>query len=440
MKLKNSKIIYNRSKKVLSGPSTFSKGIDQFAYGVSPYAIDKSIGAYAWDIDGNKYLDTIMSLGAVFIGHNNSTINNSIKNQLKKGTTFSLASKLETEVAEMLTDRIPGAEMIKFGKNGNDVTSAAIRLARHYSRSDHILFCGYHGWQDWYTCQTSMDGGIPKTIKKYSHRFEYGDLEALEILLKKFKNNTACIILEPVSKTEPICKSICGDCKKLNICKGYLKGVRKLADKYRTILIFDEVVTGFRFHRGGYQALCKVTPDLSCFSKSMANGMPIAALAGKKEIMKKSNEIFYSLTFGGETLSLAAAKSVLDFIDKNNVVEHVFLQGNVLMQKINVLLHQLELNDVIEIRGFPQKNFMIFKNYQENLAEDLRTYWIQQITINKVLSLGTHLLSFSHKKKEINYLLDVYEKVFLDFKKVIKNENLHKVLKCPTAKSSARDL
>tara|TARA_Y100000741_G_scaffold343117_1_gene306680 strand:- start:1941 stop:2798 length:858 start_codon:yes stop_codon:yes gene_type:complete len=285
-----------------------------------------------------------------------------------------------------------------------------------------------------------MNGGIPQTIKKYSHRFEYGNLDALEKLLKRFKDNTACIILEPVSKTQPICKNLCGNCKKLNVCMGYLKGVRKLADKYRTVLIFDEVVTGFRFHRGGYQALCKVTPDLSCFSKAIANGMPLAALVGKKEIMQKSNEIFYSLTFGGETLSLAAAKSVLNFIDKNNVVNHVFSQGNTLMKKINILIQHLELNDVIEIRGFPQKSFLIFKNYLENSAEDLRTFWIQQLTVNKVLSLGTHLLSFSHKKKEINFLLDVYEKVFLDFKKVIKNKNLYKVLKSPTAKSGARDL
>ena len=440
MKLKNSHKIYKRSKKVLSGPSTFSKGVDQFAYGISPYAIEKSVGAYAWDVDGNRYLDTIMSLGAVLIGHNNSEINNSIKNQLKKGVTFSLASKLETEVAEMLADRIPCAEMTKFGKNGNDVTSAAIRLARHYTRADHVLFCGYHGWQDWYTCQTSMDGGIPKTIKKYSHRFEYGNLKALEKLLIKYKKNTACIILEPVSKSEPICNSLCKDCKKLNFCMGYLKGVRKLADKYQTLLIFDEVVTGFRFHRGGYQAICKVTPDLACFSKAIANGMPLAALVGKKEIMQKSNEIFYSLTFGGETLSLAAAKSVLNFIDKNNVVNHISVQGNILIQKINSLIHHLELDDVIETRGFPQKSFLIFKNYLENSAEDLRTFWIQQLTINKVLSLGTHLLSFSHKKKEMSFLLNSYEKAFSDIKKVIKNENLHKALKCPTAKSGARDL
>ena len=136
-----------------------------------------------------------MSLGAVLIGHNHREINTSIFNQLKKGTTFSLASSLETEVAELLSERIPSAEMVRFGKNGNDVTSAAVRLARHCTNSDHILFCGYHGWQDWYTCQTSMNGGIPKKIKNFSHRFEYGNLKSLKDLLDKFHKNVACIIL-----------------------------------------------------------------------------------------------------------------------------------------------------------------------------------------------------------------------------------------------------
>ena len=442
MKLKNSKKIYYRSKKVLSGPSTFSKGVDQFAYGISPYAISHAKGAYTWDVDNNKYLDTVMSLGAVLIGHNHKEINESIFNQLKKGTIFSLASSLETEVAELLTERIPSAEMVRFGKNGNDVTSAAVRLARHYTNKDHILFCGYHGWQDWYICKTSMNGGIPKIVSKYSHRFNYNDIDSLTKLFEKFKNKVACVIMEPISKEKPICQKICSFCKlsNKNKCRGFLNQVKKITHKNNAILIFDEVVSGFRFSRGGYQSISKVTPDLSCFSKGMANGMPISVLVGKKEFMKKSNEIFYSLTYGGEALSMAATKTVLNYIDKHNVTKHIEIVGKILIKKVNDLIKSYEMENVMEIKGFPQKSFIIFKNYYDYTAEDFRTFWIQQLTKYKILTLGTHLLSFSHKEKEINLLLESYEKVLSDFKKAFKNNNFNRMLQCPTSKSGARDL
>ena len=439
MKLVNSKKLYKLSKSILAGPSTISKGVDQFAYGISPYAIDYGNGAYTWDVDGNRYLDTIMSLGAVILGHANSVVEQSIKAQLKKGTTFSLASRLEVEVAEMLCDRIPCADMVRFGKNGNDVTSAAVRLSRHYSNSDHVLFCGYHGWQDWYASQTSMNSGVPKEIKKFSHRFEYNNLKSLEKLLIKYKGNTACVILEPVLKIKPVCNKLCQDCKTLGKCKGFLQGVRKLADKFNVILIFDEVVTGFRFHKGGYQALCNVTPDLACFSKAMANGMPLSALVGKKEIMKKSLEIFYSLTFAGETLSLAAAKAVLQFIDNNKVIESIQKHGLQFINGLNELINKKKLNNVLQIMGFPSRNFIIFKNSQNAIAENIKTYWIQQLVRKGILNNGTHLFSFAHKGKEIKKLLNVYDQILDEIKDTINRGNLSELLMCPPVKQAARD-
>ena len=172
----------------------------------------------------------------------------------------------------------------------------------------------------------------------------------------------------------------------------------------------------------------------------MANGMPLAALVGKKEFMKKSSEIFYSLTYGGEALSMAAAKTVLSYIDKYKVTKHIDLIGGILIKKVNDLIKSFKMEDVMEIKGFPQKSILIFKNYFDYSAEDLRTFWIQQLTKYKILTLGTHLLSFSHKEKEIDVLVKNYEKVLRDFNRAFKNDNFNKMLKCPTSKSGARDL
>ena len=424
--LSNSSEYYKRSQSVLAGPSTFGKGVDQFAYGITPYAIERGEGAYLWDVDGNKYLDTMMSLGAVFLGYCNPKVDDAIKQQLKNGISFSLAHRLEVEVAEMLCERIPCADMVRFGKNGNDVTSAAIRLARYVTGNNHILFCGYHGWQDWYISKTSVNGGIPNEVGDYSHRFSYNDLGALEKTLQEFEGKTACIIMEATSRVHPR--------------EGYLQGVRDLADKYKVILIFDEIVTGFRFHRGGYQSVCGVTPDLACFSKAMGNGVPVSALVGKRDIMEKCPDIFFSLTFAGETLSLAAAKAVMEVIDEENVPQVITENGQYFMNEMNNQIKKQGLQDAVEVEGYPCRSVLIFRDAQDIPATDTRTYWIQELSKKGVLTAGYHIVSFAHQKPEIDYLLTRYDEVFLDIKVSLDDASLSEKLQCPSAKQSARDL
>jgi glutamate-1-semialdehyde 2,1-aminomutase len=424
--LTKSKALYSRSQKVLAGASTFGKGPDQFAHGITPYALEKGDGAYLWDIDGNKYLDTMMSLGAVTLGYGHPYVNEAIKKQLEKGSSFSLTHRIEVEVAEMLCERIPCAEMVRFGKNGNDVTSVAIRLSRYITGNNHVLFCGYHGWQDWYICQTSMDGGILSEVKNYSHRFNYNDLDGLENLLNEFEGNTACVIMEPTSRIAPD--------------DGYLQGVRNLVDKYQALLIFDEVVTGFRFDRGGYQKISGVTPDFACFSKAMGNGLPISALVGKREFMEKCPEIFYSLTFGGEAISLAASKAVMEVIDQANVPDVIKKNGQLLLNGIDKLIFDHGLSETIVVEGFPCRNVMIFRDYKNIPAADIRTYWIQELAKRNILTAGYHIVSLSHTEKEINILLDNYDEVFNDIIDSVRDDTLCSKLQCPSAKASVRDL
>lgn len=424
MRFNKSKKIYERSQKVLAGPSTFGKGMDQFAYG--PYALEHGKGAFTWDVDGNKYIDTIMSLGAITLGHCHPDVEEAIINQLQKGTSLSLTHDLEIEVAEMLCERIPCSEMVRFGKNGNDTTSAAVRLARYITGNDHVLFCGYHGWQDWYICQTSMAGGIPNDIRKYSHRFNYNDLDDLKRLLEEFNGKTACIIMEPTSRISPQ--------------KGYLQQVRSLSKKYNTILIFDEIVTGFRFHPGGYQNVCGIIPDLACFSKAMGNGMPISALVGKKEYMSQSQEIFYSLTFGGETLSLASTKATLKVIDREDVPSVIAQNGQYLLDQLSVLLNQYDLDDVISFQGYPCRNVMIVKDHEEVPAADIRTYWIQKCARLNILTGGYHIVSLAHTKSIMDELLFKYDLVFKDIQNSLADKSLLNKLEYPVSKEGARNI
>lgn len=411
---------------MLAGPSTFGKGPDQFAHGITPYALESGKGAYVWDVDGNKYLDTMMSLGCVTLGYCHPYVEEAIKKQMERGVSFSLAHRLEVEVAEMLCERIPCAEMVRFGKNGNDVTTAAVRLSRYVTGKDHVLFCGYHGWQDWYICQTSMSGGIPAAIKDYSHRFKYNDLDNLEELMNQYKDQTACIIMEPVSRIQPN--------------EGYLKAVRELASKHNVILVFDEVVTGFRFHRGGYQALSGIIPDLACFSKAMTNGMPLSALVGKQDIMKRCPEIFFSLTTAGETLSLAAAKAVMEVFDKEDVAGQINKFGTTLIARMRGLLSEYELNNVASLEGFPCRSVLIFKDYGDTPAIDIHTYWIQEMAKRNILTAGYHIVSLAHKDDEIAHILSSAKDVFNLIREGLDDGSLSSKLQCPPAKQSARSL
>ncbi len=402
MKFQKSKKIYKKTSNFLAGPSTFSKGLDLFLNDISPYAIKKSKGCFAYDVDGNKYIDNIMSLGAVIIGHANKEINEEVKKQLNKGTLYSLASELEGQLAEMLCERIPSADVVRFGKNGNDATTAAIRLARHYTNKTHVLFCGYHAWQDWYICKTSMNSGIPKEISNYSHRFNYNDIKSLQDLFDRYKNKVACVIMEPISKENPM--------------NYFLKDVKKITKKNNALLIFDEVVTGFRVDRGGYQNISGIKPDLSCFSKAMGNGLPISALVGSKKVMSKSQEIFYSLTFGGENLSLAASIATLKFIDKYKVCENIRDNGRFVIDRINQKIKNLSLENYIFLNGYPGKTIFNFRNQDDSNAEMMRIFWISKLIQNGILNNGYQILSHSHNKEIITKMVSSYEKVLDEIK------------------------
>ena len=238
----------------------------QYSKGAAPLFASRGEGAYLFDIDNNKYIDYVMGLLPLVLGYRDESVDLEIKEQIDKGITFSLASNIEYQLASKLTKIIPCADMVRFGKNGSDATSAAIRLARHHTKRDNILISGYHGWHDWYIGSTTRDKGVPLAIKKLTTKVRFNDIEKIKKELKKKKY--AAYILEPYVNDKKD--------------KRILKQVRSLTKSTGTILIFDEIISGFRVNLGGMQKEINITPDLATFGKAIANGMPLSVVAGKK--------------------------------------------------------------------------------------------------------------------------------------------------------------
>ncbi|HUE19460.1 MAG TPA: aminotransferase class III-fold pyridoxal phosphate-dependent enzyme, partial [Stellaceae bacterium] len=270
---KKSEELLQRALRVIPlGSQTFSKSFTQYPLGVSPYFIQRGKGGHVWDVDGNEYVDFVNGLCAVTLGYDDADVTRAVKAQLEDGVIFTLPHPLEMQVAEAIVDMVPCAEMVRFGKNGSDVTAAAVRLARAFTGRDHVAVCGYHGWQDWYIGSTARNRGVPEAVRRLTHGFTYNDLESLKRVLTEHSGDVAAVILEPMNSQAPK--------------DGFLEGVKELAHRHGALLVFDEVITGFRFANGGAQEFFGVTPDLACFGKGVANGYPVSAIAGRADIMK----------------------------------------------------------------------------------------------------------------------------------------------------------
>ncbi len=387
---------------------TFSKSLTQYPRGVSPFFIEKGKGSRVWDVDGNEYIDFVNALLAITIGYCDADIDKAVQEQMGNGVIFSLPHKLEMEVAEKLIEIIPCAEKVRFAKNGTDVTSASVRIARAYTGKEHIAVCGYHGWQDWYIGSTTRDLGVPKFVKELTHKFEYNNIESLEKIFQE--QELACVIMEPMNVEYPK--------------DNFLKKVKELVHKNNALLIFDETITGFRYSLGGAQELFSVVPDLATFGKGMANGYPLSAVVGSNEVMQKVEDIFFSGTFGGETLSLAAANIIIDKHKEQQITKHLFVVGTYLLEQLNQLINDKNLNGIFWTSGHPSWSFLHIKEQGEYNFFEIKTFLLQEMFKAGILTLGSHNMSFSHTKEDIDQLLVVYQKVLPMVKYHIDNQTL----------------
>lgn len=369
---------------------TLAKGPAQHVNGVAPKYIARGKGSRVWDVDGNEYVDYNMAIGPVSLGYCYPRVDEAIARQLADGITFSLMSPLEVEVAELVRDVVPHVESVRFSKTGCDVTTAAVRLARAFTGREKVLCCGYHGWHDWYIAVTDRNAGIPAAVADLTHTMDYNNIESLR---ESIGPDTACVIMEPAVFEEPN--------------KGYLQEVRELCDRFGALLIFDEMWTGFRLALGGAQEYFGVRADLACFSKAIANGMPLSVLAGRADVMRLlEREVFFFTTFGGEALSLAAARATIDEMRERPVHEHIRRQGSILRHGYNEIAAELGM-DYTRCTGLAPRTIVSF----DASAGDplLQKSLLQQELIKRgVLWSGFHTISFSHTDEDIAHTLVAY--------------------------------
>jgi glutamate-1-semialdehyde aminotransferase len=413
--LEKSEEYWRRAQKLIpAGTQCLSKGPTQFVDGVAPKYLTRGKGCHVWDADGNEYIDYGMGLRPIILGYCYPAVDRAILAQLKDGITFTLMHPLEVEVAELLTKIIPCAEEARFGKNGSDVTTAAVRVARAYTGRDKIAICGYHGWHDWYITTTERNKGVPKIMKQLSFAFEYNNIESLKKLLDTYRGEFAAVIMEPVGVTPPE--------------RNFLQEVKKVARDHGAVLVFDEIITGFRFSMGGAQEYFNVIPDLAAFGKAMANGMPLSALVGKAEIMNVLNDTFFSFTFGGECLSLAATMATVKELQEKEVVPFLWAQGKKLQEGYNRLARELGLSDFTQCAGYPPSTLTKFfgKTPEDSLL--MKSLVQQELLKRGILWAAYHAVSYSHKDKEINTTLEAFEESLKILKKAIDKGNLQKSL------------
>lgn len=398
------------------GSQTFSKSKTQLPFGVSPYFVERAQGSRFWDADGNEYIDFANALACVTLGYRDPDVDEAVRRQMENGVTFSLPHRLEMEVAEMLVEMIPCAEKVRFAKNGTDATSGAIRVARAYTGRERVAVCGYHGWQDWYIGSTTRDLGVPRAVKELTHTFTYNDVSSLQRLFEEHPGEFAAVILEPLSGTFPE--------------NDFLEKIKVLTHQHGALLIFDETVTGFRVSSGGAQELFGVTPDLATFGKGIANGYPLSALVGKAEYMDVVEKIFFSGTFGGETLSLAAAKAVLTKLRREPVLETLKARGQKLLDGVNRLIAELAIPHLLSVCGHPSWSFLVFKDSPPFTSWETKTLFMQEMFKRGIFTIGAQTLSYAHSDADIEALLASYREVFGLIGEAVAMGTLKDHLKC----------
>lgn len=415
---------YSNSEKLLEralrtiplGSQTFSKSKTQYPSGVSPFFIRRGKGSRVWDVDDNEYIDFINSLAAITLGYCDPDVDAAVRAQLEDGVIFSLPHPIEMQVAEQIVKLVPCAEKVRFGKNGSDATAGAIRIARAFTGRDHVAVCGYHGWQDWYIGTTARNRGVPQATRDLSHTWTYNDINSLARLFQEYPDKIAAVILEPMNVAEPL--------------PGFLGEVKVLAHKHGALLVFDETVTGFRYAIGGAQQHFGVTPDLATFGKGLANGYPVSAVVGRADVMQLMDEVFFSFTFGGETLSLVAALATMQKLQREPVTDTLYSQGNKIIAGLRTRIAAAGAEDFLGVVGNPTWSFFVIKDVATYSQWQIKTLFLQEMFARGILTIGSHNMSFSHSDADLAQLFSAYDEVIPMLVEGVRRNKLESMLRC----------
>jgi glutamate-1-semialdehyde 2,1-aminomutase len=398
------------------GCHTYAKGDDQYPI-LAPGFIARGLGCRVWDTDGREYIEYGMGNRTVGLGHAYPPVLEAVQRELPQGGNFTRPSPVEVACAEHFLSLIDGAEMVKFCKDGSDATSGAVRLARAHTGRDMIACCADHPFfstDDWFIGTTPMNAGIPETIRRLTVTFRYGDLEGAKALFAEHPGRIAALILEPARTEDPH--------------EGYLQALQRLCHAHGALLILDEMITGFRWHNGGAQALYGIDPDLSTFGKALANGFSVSALAGRREFMRlggldhhdRPRVFLLSTTHGAETHALAAAIATMQVYQREGVIEHLYRQGARLRQQAEEVISRHGLTEFVRIQGKPCCLSYATLDQDRRPSQAFRTLFLQE-TIRRGVLMPSLVVSYSHTDADVDLTvaaidgaLDVYRRALDD--------------------------
>lgn len=414
MNFQRSKMLQTKSHALIPGGAhTYAKGDDQYPE-MAPAFLVKGKGCHVWDMDDNEYIEYGMGLRAVTLGHAYPPVIQAAYQQMLLGENFNRPSPIEIECAEKVLSLIYGAEMAKFGKNGSDVTTAAVKLARAYTGRDLVAVCADHPFfstDDWFIGSTAMSAGIPEAIKKLTVTFRYNNLDSIKDLFAKYHKQIACLIMEAQKTDEP--------------ADGFLQKVIDLCHQNGAVLIFDEIITGFRLDLHGAQHLYNIVPDLSTFGKGMGNGFSVAVLVGKKELMglgglqhDKERVFLLSQTYGAENHTLAAALATMTIFEKESVVETLYQKGERLARGIQRAIAEHHLQDYFKVQGRPSNLVYATLDQEKKPSQPFRTLFLQE-TIKRGLIMPSLVVSYSHTDEDIDRTIEAVAEALLVYRRAL---------------------
>ena len=421
--------LWKKAKTLIPGGNQLlSKRAEMFAPDQWPAYFSKAKGAYVWDLDGKKYLDMcIMGIGACMLGYADPDVNAAVKRAIDRGQMATLNDSAEVELAELLCELHPWAEMVRYARAGGEVMAVAVRIARAYTGKDTIAFCGYHGWADWYLATNLQGGdklavhllkglepkGVPKVLKGTIIPFHYNHIEELEAIVKEHPD-LAAIVMEPIHGEQPK--------------NDFLKKVRAIADRIGAVLMFDEITMGFRLTLGGSHKLFGVEPDMAVFAKGMANGFAMAAIIGREKVMQAAQESFISSTNWTESVGPVAALASIKKMKKVNLAKHLARTGAAVRKAWEAAARKHNLD--IKISGVLPLLIFAFPGPDAQVA---KTVFVQEMLKRGFLASNLFYASYAHTPAHVRAYGKAVDEVFGIIAKAIKAGKLRALLKGPVA-------
>ncbi|AFM24532.1 aspartate aminotransferase family protein [Desulfomonile tiedjei] len=400
LNITKSRELFDEATTLIPGGVLGARKPADFIDGEYPIFLETGKGCRLTDVDGNEFIDFLCGYGPIILGYREEEVDEAVYRQIRdKGFCFTLTQKYQNLLARKLTELVPSSELSIFLKTGSDATSASIRIARAYTNKLRVMRCGYHGWHDW--C-VEMKGGIPAKMYEDVFEFQYNNLDQLEDLMTKHGNDTAAIIMTPFGHPNH---------QKMQVPNpGFLEGVREIANRYGTVLIYDEIRTGFRLSMGGAQKLYGVTPDLSVLGKAIANGYPISVVTGKKEVMMAAaHKLFISSTFFPNSDAFIAALKTIEILERDNVLDNIWEKGGRFIRQIQQLIDKHDVG--AELTGVAPMFYLTFRKDETGAYKTKRTdFYAQLIRRGFFFSPFHHgYINYRHTEEDLRLTLDAID-------------------------------